>query len=73
MKNFLSHVFVSGNDYSGQRIRFCSLFDSYKHVYASIFIAVHLSVLLNLQGMRDVAKEKEHMPNLEEEVREPLK
>lgn len=43
------------------------------NVYASIFIAVHLSVLLNLQGMRDVAKEKEHMPNLEEEVREPLK
>ncbi|XP_022317949.2 protein flightless-1 homolog isoform X3 [Crassostrea virginica] len=26
-----------------------------------------------LKGMRDVAKDKEHMPNLEEEVREPLK
>lgn len=38
-----------------------------------VFSCKYIYLLHNLQGMRDVAKEKEHMPNLEEEVREPLK
>ena len=46
---------------------------SYNYVRLPFENAVHEYVCCTFQGMRDVAKDKEHMPNLEEEVREPLK